>query len=373
MLMKVTSCLLSKMDSERTASDVEAAMHSAFPEAEIQFFDSLDEALKRPEAIGLEVLVLLNPEKALTRRASSALDGNGLPRWAVVVLGKGAEEGCHVTEVPSDEWDTDRLTRKVHSAVAQHTLLRENARLRGDLLTIASRVSHDLRSPLGAIINCGEMLKEIVSETQEGNASLATPIFESIDDLGALIGRVSQLTRGTATQPAKQPLAMEEVIWAVLQRYERPILKKRAVVLQAESWPEVDGVSTWLEAIWGNLVGNSLKHGKEGIHIELGWNRKGNEFKFWVNDNGSGVPEAKVPSLFQPFHVLHRLDSRKGLGLSIVQRFVELQNGTCGYAPLAKGGSSFYFTLPATGVIEPKNAPEPARRKNGSHQPEKHA
>ncbi|MEI9866472.1 MAG: hypothetical protein WDN00_18335 [Limisphaerales bacterium] len=51
-------------------------------------------------------------------------------------------------------------------SITQDQLLRENARLRGDLLTIAVRVSHDLRTPLGGIVNTGELLKEILVEKE---------------------------------------------------------------------------------------------------------------------------------------------------------------------------------------------------------------
>jgi signal transduction histidine kinase len=140
---------------------------------------------------------------------------------------------------------------------------------------------------------------------------------------------------------------MEEVIWAVLQRYERLILKRRARVTHPDSWPEIEGVGAWLESIWGNLVENSIKHGHEGIHVELGWSHQDGQYRFWVNDNGEGIPPEKVANLFQPFNLLHRLDSRRGLGLSVVRRLVELQGGECGYTPQSFGGSSFYFTLPA--------------------------
>ena len=159
--------------------------------------------------------------------------------------------------------------------------------------------------------------------------------------------RVSQLTKATANPVSKRPVAMKEVVWAVMQRLERQILKLGAVVTQSTSWPEVNGVSSWLEIVWWNLLINALQHGKEAARIELGWSKNKREFRFWVCDNGGGVPSEQIDTLFQPFHLLHHPNARKGLGLSIVQRLMELQGGNCGYERVATGGSLFFFTLPA--------------------------
>ena len=141
---------------------------------------------------------------------------------------------------------------------------------------------------------------------------------------------------------------MEEVVWAALQRLDRQILQKGAQVTQPASWPEVMGVSSLLETIWWNLLVNALQHGTENVSLELGWSQNEREFLFWVGDNGAGIPSRIVNNLFQPFHSLHRTNARKGLGLSIVQRLVELQGGHCSYEPNPQGGSRFYFTLPCS-------------------------
>jgi len=229
--------------------------------------------------------------------------------------------------------------------VAHDELLRENARLRGDLLTMARRISHDLRTPLGGILTTAEMVKEVLAETNAASAALVAPIFDSADGLARLIERVSFVLKASLHPDAKTKVKMGEIVFSVRQRLERIILKKNVAISEPASWPEVDGVYFWLEVVWWNLLANALQHGKGPV--ELGWQAGKAELRFWVCDRGDGVPAEKHEQLFQPFHTLHEANAAQGLGLAIVQRLVALQGGRCGYEPRMEGGACFYFTLPA--------------------------
>ncbi|HEX3890694.1 MAG TPA: ATP-binding protein [Verrucomicrobiae bacterium] len=226
----------------------------------------------------------------------------------------------------------------------QEKLSRENARLRGDLLTVARRISHDLRTPLGGVVAASEMLKEVLAENNPSRASLTAPIFDSTEEIKKLIERASFILKASVDPISKEPVKMDEVVFRALQRLESKILKKNAVVSEPASWPEVDGVFSWLEVMWWNLLANALRFGNG--RIELGWQEENGELRFWICDNGAGVPMERRDELFQPFHTLHEPDAAHGLGLSIVQRLTELQGGRCGYEPRSEGGSRFYFTMP---------------------------
>jgi signal transduction histidine kinase len=188
------------------------------------------------------------------------------------------------------------------------------------------------------------MLKEILAENKPPRASLVAPIFDSTEDIKKLIERVSFVLKASASPVSKEPVKMDEVVFRVLQRLESKILKQNAIVSEPASWPEVNGIFPWLEVVWWNLLANALQFGKD--RIELGWQKENGELRFWICDNGAGVPMEKRDKLFQPFHSLHEPDAAHGLGLSIVQRLMELQGGRCGYEPRLEGGSRFYFILP---------------------------
>jgi signal transduction histidine kinase len=230
----------------------------------------------------------------------------------------------------------------------ESVILRENERLRGDLLTIGIRVGHDLRTPLGGIVSVGEMLGETLADKYPASATLTDSLFTCADEITKLIGQVRIVTKASANPKSKEKVNMGEIVSGVLQRLESRILKRQATVIQPGSWPEVEGVTDWLEFVWWNFLINALQYTGEKTRIVLSWRMEKNQQRFQICDNGGGVPDEISEKLFQPFDSLHKPDSAHGLGLSIVQRLVELQDGDCGYEPNPEGDTCFYFTLPAS-------------------------
>jgi signal transduction histidine kinase len=229
-----------------------------------------------------------------------------------------------------------------NGGATREELLRENARLRGDLLTVARRISHDLRTPLGGILTTSEVLKETLADSSPLSAPLVAPIFHSAESMAKLVERVSFILKASVNPISKEPVKMGDVVFRALQSLESATLKKNMIVAEPASWPEVSGIAAWLEVVWWNLLANAVQHGKS--RIELGCSQEKDGWHFWICDDGGGAAAEKLDKLFQPFDLLHRPEAAQGLGLSIVQRLVELQGGGCGYEP---AGGRFYFTLPA--------------------------
>ena len=233
---------------------------------------------------------------------------------------------------------------KMEAAKNESAMVAENARLRGDLLTIASRISHDLRTPLGAIITSTEVLREILVE-QKIPTTLADGIIASVDDMTRLIKQINVVIRATTNRLPKERVQMGEIVEMSLQRLERKIQEKKATIARPDSWPQVNGVTAWLDVIWSSFLTNALQHSTKTPRIELSWREENGHYHFGISDNGGGVPDLIRPGLFKPFDSLHKANGTRGLGLSIVQRLVDLQGGNCGYEPVP-GGSYFFFSLP---------------------------
>jgi signal transduction histidine kinase len=219
----------------------------------------------------------------------------------------------------------------------------ENDRLHGDLKTISTRISHDLRTPLGSIMNTGELLRELLTQSDPAASEHTAPLFSSVEELMQLIRRLSLITKASANPVTMETVQMADVVTEAIQRVEHRIMNQGALVDRLDSWPQVTGVRSWLEVIWSNFLTNALRYG--GPKIKLGWEREKTGYKFWISDNGTGVPARSQAKLFQPFETLHQPDSTRGLGLSIIRRLVELQGGHCGYETISDA-IRFFFTLP---------------------------
>jgi K+-sensing histidine kinase KdpD len=224
------------------------------------------------------------------------------------------------------------------------------AQMRGDLLTIASRISHDLRTPLSGIVSTAEVLKEILEESDPSSAGLADSLLNSAEQIMQLLRQVSFMVKASANPPPLTNVSMGEAVWSALQRVESKMLKRKITVLQPERWPEVQGVVEWLEMIWWDLLVYALRPNAGDFKLELGWQAENDRYRFWIRDSRPCVAVEKCEKLFQSFESLHEAGRGAVLELSIVRRLVELLLGTCGCEEnQQEAGMLLYFDLPSFG------------------------
>jgi signal transduction histidine kinase len=342
---KVSAVLIVGRDATARAVALGAA-RLAYPQAAVVELAGVAEAAKRPQATELELLVLLRPSPADFEKATQARDKRRLPRWPIVVFGD-APAGTGASVLVPQDWSPSVGAQVLGRVALLHVLMRDNERLRGDLRTIGRRIAHDLRTPLNCVSAAGEGIKISPDGSAASNEALTHSLLDAVGEIVVLIERVSFLVKATADPLPPKPVSMHEIVWAALQRLEGRMRRHGATVTQPESWPQVEGVASWLEVIWGSLISNSLEHGGLSPKLEIGWTKQAFEHHFWVSDSGPGVPGGKRPQLFEPFDRLHDLGAPRGLGLPIVQRLVEMQGGRCGYEQPEGGGVRFFFTLPA--------------------------
>jgi signal transduction histidine kinase len=314
------------------------AARRAFPGSRIIARDRLDDVLHNPNLDGARLLVLA--DSAAVAATSQLKDAGGSPRWAMVVLGRDSSELAET--VSPEEWQAPLLARVFRSVLLEHELLRENLRLQGDLRTVARRVSHDLRTPVG----CIHTTSDVLTIDRGAVDMMADVIRQSSMEISQMIDRVSFVLKATVDPKPLAPVSMTEVITATLRQLEAAIAEKKATISQPDSWPEVAAVAPWLQVVWSNLIDNALQHGGPAVKARLAWQLQEGEYQFSVTDSGPGVAPSRQDALFTCFDQLHSRHT-PGLGLSIVQRLVSLQGGSCSHQAPPEGGARFVFTLPA--------------------------
>lgn len=361
--MRPLRLFFSQMPPAADAVAREAAQE-VFPEAEIVEVAGVDEAARWEETSHPDLLVLALPDPAAAVQAVQMTDAAGLPRWAVVILGR--ELGDLADTVPPEQWNAPLVGRVFRSAILQHELLRENLRLQGDLRTVAKRIRHDLFSPVGCICTSSQVLKIVLpAGATPSIAVMVRNIEDSSAEISQIIDRVSFVLRASADPAVPMEVDMREVVADSLEQLDREIRETGATVVHPPAWPEVFGVASWLQMIWWNLLHNALKHGGPKPTIRLAWGPLDGGYRFSVGDSGAGIAEDGRALLFRPFDQLH-LRPSPGLGLSIVHRLAGLQGGQCGYEHPADGKPEFFFTLPARPMRTPSAAAKEVEKRSGA-------
>lgn len=351
----LTSVLCLGNDPGFVAVVAEAARRLGTDTVLVRSVAGLDEAAQASASTeGTNLLALCHPATELVQQAIDAVDAEALPRWAVVVFGGADTDGADVPVLPPEDWNAAVAFHVFRAALALHTLRRERARLRGDLATLASRIAHDLRTPLGGIMTTAEMLREILEEEHPASAPHTTPILESAEGLAKLIERVSFFAKAAVSTEPPQRCDMGTVFWNAFQGIESRLLNSGATLHQPSRWPVVSGHPAWLECVWRNLLLNAVQHSEPGTRLQAGWLEDGDRLRFWLQ-NSRGARIARLPEFF-PFHRLHEPGTTRGLGLPIVQRLIQRDGGRCGVEATADG-VRFFFVLPNPAPVPTSTKP----------------
>ncbi len=236
-------------------------------------------------------------------------------------------------------------------------LQRTQDRLREDAVVLQQRneeldayahtVAHDLKTPLTVIISNSELIDMAPGLTPEGRDDLVGRITQTALDMNSIIDSLLLLSEVRKADVRTGPVDMGAVVHRVLVRLEDMIREYAAEVVVADAWPTAIGYAPWLEEVWANYLSNALKHGGCPPRVALGASAHEGAARFWVRDNGPGVPPEARGQLFIPFSQLSRAHhTGHGLGLSIVYQIVAKLDGTVGVEGGDGGGSQFFFSLP---------------------------
>ncbi len=243
---------------------------------------------------------------------------------------------------------------RINAHLNLYKLKRQLQKTNEELDAFAHTVAHDLKNPLAAVSSLTDLLireyqntGQISSRSADRMNLISRSVNKAFNIIDALL-LLAGVSRGKVV--SFEPLEMKIVVDNALLRLHH--LTQEAAIEVPQQWFSSVGYAPWVEEIWVNYLSNALKYGGNPAHIQLGSEKvnDGTMIKYWVKDNGAGIPDEEQNQLFTPFTRLQtgRIDGH-GLGLSIVQQIAEKLHGDVGVESQQGTGSLFYFTLPALG------------------------
>lgn len=264
------------------------------------------------------------------------------------------KSGMSLPELAEDPGILEDLVQDVFE-----DLQRSKVRLLGQMSALQARnrdleeyvhmVAHDLKEPLIVMGITSHLITNIPDLTSEKLQEYLRQMCLTADDMKRIINNLLLFAKMSKTEAPVGPVYMEEVIANVQDRLGHMISEKQAKIVVPEMWPLAIGYEPWIEEVWTNLLSNAIKYGGQPPRVELGASTSPEGVvRFWVDDNGPGIPPAVCPRLFTSFnHVGNIKDPEHGLGLPIVLRIVEKLGGQVGVESEVGSGSRFFFTLQA--------------------------
>jgi signal transduction histidine kinase len=229
--------------------------------------------------------------------------------------------------------------------------LREAGRQKDEFLAM---LAHELRNPLAPIRNASELLAKVPRDDSRSRA-IVDIIRRQVVHLTRLVDDLLDVSRITQRriELKRETVDISEVIKQAVETVE-PLISERRHRLQVISNQRslcVNGDFARLVQCVVNVITNAAKYTDPGGAIRVESREDGGRVVIEVSDNGAGIPESLVPRIFELFvqgkRTLDRAQGGLGIGLSVVQKLIEMHGGGVEASSEGEGrGSTFRLTLP---------------------------
>jgi PAS domain S-box-containing protein len=225
-----------------------------------------------------------------------------------------------------------------------------------------SSMSHELRSPLNAILGFAQLLESASPSPRGSQQESIAQILKAGWHLLKLINEVLDLAvvESGKLQISLEPVSLAEVI-SECQAMMDPQAQQRGISI---AFPRLDipyyvaADRTRVKQVLINLLSNAIKYNREQGTVEVNCSAATPQrTRISIRDTGAGLSPQKLTQLFQPFNRLGQESSAEegtGIGLVMSKRLVELMGGLVGVESSVGAGSVFWFEL--SSAAEPKLA-----------------
>jgi len=243
-----------------------------------------------------------------------------------------------------------------HSWVGTMTDIDERKQLENKKDEFLSVASHELKTPLTSIKAFAEISLRSMKDMKDHRAySYLSKVKEQAEKLHRLVEDLLDISRleNGGIKIALQEIDFEDLIQ---QAADSTLVEHHGTEIRIErTGVKIDrpilADPLRLEQVLTNYLSNAIKYAPGTQVVRINTFVKDNILTLEVSDNGIGIPEQKIPFVFDKFYRVQEASAKfqgLGLGLHICKEIISLHGGSCGARSKLGEGSTFYFTLPIT-------------------------
>ena len=331
------------VDRERGLSDARARAIGREVEVRAQILDAMTEA----------VVLIDGGVVAFANRAAHDLLGAEAgrlppPQIAAADDGPFEFEAHHPTYREVRGVRSQLPARRALIVARDVTEAKRLDRIRHDFVANAS---HELKTPVAAILATSETLRNAIEEDPEAARAFVENLVKESDRLARLIAELLDLARLDQPQDQAHPTDVSAVVREVVADME-PSARDVGLALETRvsGGLRVLGRPQDLSLLARNLLDNAIAYTPRGGRIVVALDSDGPDAVLTVADTGIGIPSKDIPRIFERFYRVDRARSREtggtGLGLSIVRHIVESHGGRVEAQSELGAGTTFTVRLP---------------------------
>jgi two-component system phosphate regulon sensor histidine kinase PhoR len=328
--------------------------------------------LERVLSAMMEGVLLVDADGNVQLANSAALEMLSIPPnpfgKPVTTVVENAQITTLLDEAPEGEHHTAELslvhmpTRKILASarrlpqdtgvLAVFVDVTEQRRLETVRQEFVSNASHELRTPIAAIMSAVETLQSINAVTGDAERGFLDMIARNAQRLKALVDdllALSHLESG-AVEVQLEPVRLRSCVESIMNDLAPSARKRNTELISlVRSDLVVMASQRGLQHVLGNLMDNAIKYCPTDSRVTVEAHREGAQAVISVIDNGPGISEAHRERIFERFYRIDAGRSRAlggtGLGLSIVKHWVEAMGGSIRVTAGAGGGTAFRVAL----------------------------
>ncbi len=240
------------------------------------------------------------------------------------------------------------LIKSIINSIARYNLYRNLIFSKKELESFAYNVAHDIKKPISSVISTLRLIEEFYTKEEQLNIQYLNDAKYKLFNIAEIIDTILDYSIVDKSNIHFKKINLNYVMEKAISNLKSDI-KENNVSINKIDLPEINGDETQLVILFQNLIDNAIKYGKKDnkVFISIKKEQKYNKWFITVEDNGFGIEEEYLESIFLPFYRLEKIKSKGyGIGLSTCKKILDNHFGDIKAYSKINEGTSITFTMP---------------------------